>query len=123
MAAGAAMNKVPLDPPARRRPVECPVEAWLAFLGHRWNGLVLWHLQGGAKRHGELAVLLPGIAPKVLSERLSGLERRRLIRRSPVATFPRSVTYALSPAGKELVFILDRLEIWSRRNDQSDRRS
>lgn len=83
----------------------------------------LWHLQGGAKRHGELAALLPGIAPKVLSERLSGLEARRLIRRSPVATFPRSVTYALSPAGKELVAILDRLEMWSRRNDQSESRS
>jgi len=67
MAAGAAMKNVPLDPPARRRPVECPVEAWLAF--------------------------------------------------------PRSVAYALSPAGKELVSILDRHELWSRRNDQSDRRS
>ncbi|ODT16282.1 MAG: HxlR family transcriptional regulator [Kaistia sp. SCN 65-12] len=117
------MTRVPLDQPARRRPVECPVEAWLTFLGHRWNALVLWHLQGGAKRHGELAALLPDIAPKVLAERLSGLEERRLIRRSPVATFPRRVTYALSPAGKELVSILDRLEIWSRRNDQSESRS
>ena len=123
MTAGAAMTRVPLDRPARRRPVECPVEAWLAFLGHRWNALVLWHLQGGAKRHGELAALLPGIAPKVLSERLSGLEERRLIRRSPVATFPCGVTYARSPAGKELVSILDRLEMWSRRNDQSESRS
>ncbi len=123
MAAGAPVKKAPLDQPALRRPVECPVEAWLAFLGHRWNALILWHLQGGAKRHGELAALLPGIAPKVLSERLEGLEERALILRSPMATVPRGMTYALSPTGKELVFILDRLELWSRRNDQSDRRS
>jgi DNA-binding HxlR family transcriptional regulator len=123
MAAGAAMKRVPLDQPSRRRPVECPVEAWLAFLGHRWNALVLWHLQGGAKRHGELAALLPGIAPKVLSERLDGLEERGLISRSPIATFPRGVTYALTPRGNELVSILDRLELWSRRAVQSEARS
>lgn len=23
---------------------ECAVEAWLAFLGHRWNALILYHL-------------------------------------------------------------------------------
>ena len=123
MAAGAAVRRALLDRPARRRPSECPVEAWLAFLGHRWNALVLWHLQGGAKRHSELAALLPGIAPKVLSERLEGLEERGLISRSVLATFPRGVTYALSPIGQELVRILDQLEGWSRRNDQSDSRS
>lgn len=109
-------KKRDLDVPAQRRPDDCPVEAWLAFLGHRWNALVLWHLQGGARRHNELAVLLPGIAPKVLSERLEGLERRGLILRAPIAAFPRGVLYALSPASKELVGILDRLELWSRQS-------
>ena len=123
MAAGAAIKRVPLDQPARRRPVECPVEAWLGFLGHRWNALILWHLQGGSKRHSELAALLPGVAPKVLSERLDGLEERGLISRSPIATFPRGVTYALTPTGKELVRILDQLELWSRQSGQSDSRS
>lgn len=110
----AAARKGDLDVPARRRPDECPVEAWLAFLGHRWNALVLWHLQAGAKRHNELAALLAGVAPKVLSERLEGLERRGLIRRTPIATFPRGVAYSLSSAGGELVAILDRLELWAR---------
>lgn len=123
MAASTAVMRRPLDQPEPRHPTDCPVEVWLAFLGHRWNALVLWHLQGGAKRHSELAALLPGIAPKVLSERLDGLEERGLILRSPIATFPRGVTYALSPMGKELVRILDQLELWSRRRDQSESRS
>lgn len=66
MATGTAVMRGPLDQPEPRHPADCPVEAWLAFLGHRWNALVLWHLQGGAKRHNELAALLSGIAPKVL---------------------------------------------------------
>jgi DNA-binding HxlR family transcriptional regulator len=114
MASGAASETITLDQPSPRRPAECPVEDWLAFLGHRWNALVLWHLRGSPRRHGELADRLPGITPKVLAERLEGLERRGLVVRSPLATFPRGVRYALSPRGEELAAILDRIEVWSR---------
>ncbi|MDH7796181.1 MULTISPECIES: helix-turn-helix domain-containing protein [unclassified Beijerinckia] len=107
-----------LDRPEPRRPDNCPVEDWLAFLGHRWNALILWHLQGGAKRHGELSAVLPAIAPKVLTERLDGLEKRGLITRTALASFPRSVSYSLSAAGRDLVGILDQIELWSRRMPQ-----
>lgn len=105
---------MPRDEPSPRRPIECPVEDWLEFLGHRWNALVLWHLSTGAKRHGELVALLPGISPKVLAERLAGLEQRGLIEREALAVFPRTVGYRLTHRGRELVSILDRIEAWSR---------
>lgn len=104
-----------LDRPEPRRPDHCLVEDWLGFLGHRWNALILWHLQGGAKRHGELSALLPAIAPKVLTERLDGLETRGLIVRTATSSFPRSVSYSLSMAGRDLIGILDQIELWSRR--------
>ena len=103
-----------LDEPSPRRPTECPVEDWLAFLGHRWNALILWHLRDGAKRHGALMACLPDVTPKVLSERLLGLERRGLIVRAPHATFPRGVRYDLSPRGRRLIPILDQVELWSK---------
>lgn len=106
-----------LDPHELRRPLECPVEEWLSFLGHRWNALILWHLKDGAKRYGELARLLPGISAKVLSERLQQLEHRDLLVRSAASTFPRSVTYSLSRSGSELTHILDQVEVWARRPD------
>ncbi|MFS8607328.1 MAG: helix-turn-helix transcriptional regulator [Gammaproteobacteria bacterium] len=86
----------------------------MAFLGHRWTSLILWHLQNGPRRYGELEGLLPGITPKVLRERLDGLERRGLLRRRPLATHPRGVAYELSPPGVRLVKILDQLELWSK---------
>lgn len=76
--------------------------------------MILWHLQDGALRHGELAAQLPGIAPKVLAERLEGLEQRGLVQRAALATFPRGVLYGLSPRGEGLIAILDRIEAWSR---------
>lgn len=96
--------------PAPRRPDLCPVEDWLAFLGHRWNALVLWHLSAGTRRHGELMACLPGITAKVLSERLDGLMQRGLIERNAVSTFPRGVIYTLSEGGRQVVTILDRFE-------------
>lgn len=110
---------VSLDRPSPRHALDCPVEDWLAFLGHRWNASILWHLQGGSKRHAELAALLTGITPKVLTERLEGLEVRGLIVRLPIATFPRGVSYALSRRGEELIAILDRLELWSKEAEGS----
>lgn len=97
-----------------KRPDHCPVEAWLAFLGHRWNALLLWHLQGGPRRHQDLTDLLPGITPKVLSERLAGLQRRGLAVRDVTAGFPRKVHYRLTQRGRALVAVLDSLELWSR---------
>lgn len=116
----AAMERLALEEPSLRRPDECPVEDWLAFLGHRWNALILWHLESGPRRTGELADCLPGITPKVLAERLSGLESRGLVERTEIATFPRRVVYALSLRGGELVDILDRVEARSRRISDSD---
>lgn len=103
-----------LDRPEPRHAEDCPVEDWLAFLGHRWNALILWHLQGGIRRHGDLAGLLTGITPKVLSERLAGLEARGLVTRTEIAVFPRAVAYDLTPRGRDLVGILDRLELWTK---------
>jgi DNA-binding HxlR family transcriptional regulator len=102
------------DTPVRKHASDCPVEELLAFLGHRWNALILWHLQTGPKRHGELVERLAGVTPKVLTERLDGLEQRRIVSREILAGFPRRVLYALTPRGRSLVLVLDRLEAWSK---------
>lgn len=107
----ALMNQLELPEP--RHSLECPVENWLGFLGHRWNALVLWHLQDGIRRYSELAAMLPGVSPKVLSERLQGLEARGLLERCPIAVFPRGMGYRLTAPAKALVPILDQLEVWS----------
>lgn len=103
-----------LDTPSRRHARDCPVEDWLAFLGHRWNALILWQLQAAPLRHGALAEQLAGIAPKVLQERLTGLEQRGLLQRNTLAGFPRGVSYTLTERGRSLLRILDQLERWDK---------
>ncbi|AGU49871.1 transcriptional regulator, HxlR family [Variovorax paradoxus B4] len=103
-----------IDTPAAKHASECPVEEWLAFLGHCWNALILWHLQTGPKRHGELVGCLAGITPKVLTERLDGLEQRGLVSRELLASFPRGVLYTLSARGRSLALVLHQLEVWAK---------
>jgi DNA-binding HxlR family transcriptional regulator len=101
------------DVPSPRRPAECPVEDWLAFLGHRWNALVLWHLSTGSKRFSELTSLLPGITPKVMTERLDALVDRGLVARTQLSQFPRGSIYDLTNRGTRIVAILDQIETWA----------
>lgn len=103
-----------LDIPAPLHASECPVETWLAFLGHRWNALILWHLKVGPMRHGQLTEALVGVTPKVLAERLSALEEGGLILRRLGPGFPRTTTYALTDRGVSLVAVLDALEVWAK---------
>lgn len=95
------------------RPEACPVEDWLAFLGHRWNALILWHLRAAPLRHRELVAVLPQVTPKVLGERLAALKTRGLVARQRDAG-PGPHRYVLTPRGLGLLAVLDQLEWWAR---------
>jgi DNA-binding HxlR family transcriptional regulator len=90
---------------------ECSVETWLAFLGHRWNALVLYHLSLGPKRFGEILKCLPTLSPKVLAERLASLELHALV----ASDAQRG--YRLTRRAETLMPILHQLEVWSRSAD------
>lgn len=115
MTAALAFFTDPLDLPEPKLPSECPVETWLALLGHRWSALLLWHLQDGALRFRDLKERLPQITAKVLSERLETLRRNGLLVRSEARGFPVEVSYGLSESGRALMPILDEIERWARR--------
>lgn len=109
-----------IDTPVPVRPERCPVEDWLAFLGHRWNALVLWHLQQQPLQHRELLARLPGVTPKVLAARLKALSGRGLVEREAIAGFPPTVVYRLSPRGLRVIAILDQLELLAKVAAQED---
>jgi DNA-binding HxlR family transcriptional regulator len=100
---------------------ECPVDSLLNKIAGPWTTYILWLLrQNGVLRFGEFRAHMPGISPKVLTERLRRLEADGLVFRDQRPTIPPQVFYSLTPRGEELKEILDALGATAQRWAEED---
>jgi DNA-binding HxlR family transcriptional regulator len=88
---------------AREPTGACPADQLLRLLRERWKTRVI-HLLGerGSLRFGELRRLLPGISPKVLTQRLRELEADAIAWRQQDTAVPPRVTYGLTVMGDDV---------------------
>lgn len=92
--------------------LNCPVDATLRLIGGKYKSLILWHLTGGALRHGELQRLIPQATPKMLTQQLRELESDNLLSRTVYPVVPPKVEYALTDFGLSLKPILLAMYDW-----------
>ena len=90
----------------------CAVEVTLDFLDGKWKGVILFHLQSGTQRFGELRRRMPGVTQRMLTKQLRALEEDRLIIRKVYAEVPPRVEYCLSEIGESLRPVIDTLKAW-----------
>ena len=95
---------------------QCPVTATLQLIGGRWKTIILYCLTFGTKRFGEIAVRIPDISRKVLTEQLKELEADGLIMRKQYKEIPPRVEYSLTVMGKSLSPVIQELEKWGMSN-------
>jgi DNA-binding HxlR family transcriptional regulator len=95
---------------------KCPVTATLQLIGGRWKTIILYTLTTGTKRFGEIAVRIPDISRKVLTEQLKELEADGLILREQYKEIPPRVEYSLTDLGKSLSSVIRELEKWGMEN-------
>jgi len=95
---------------------QCPVTATLQLIGGRWKTIILYCLSSGTKRFGEIAVRIPDISRKVLTEQLKELEADGLIHREQYKEIPPRVEYSLTDLGKSLSSVIQELEKWGVEN-------
>lgn len=91
---------------------ECPVKLTARIIGGKWKPLILFYLEGGTRRFGELGTLIPGMTKKMLAQHLRELERDGLVRRKVYAVVPPKVEYTLTRHGKSLKPILKLMSAW-----------
>jgi Predicted transcriptional regulators len=94
----------------------CPVTATLEVIGGRWKTIILYCLSPGTKRFGEIAVRIPKISRKVLTEQLKELERDGLIVRQEFKEIPPRVEYTLTDLGRSLSPVFREIEAWGKEN-------
>ena len=90
----------------------CPVQAAANTIAGKWKVLIVWHLSFQPCRFSELRALLPGISEKVLTNQLKELARDLIVKRVDTKQIPPRVDYSLTPAGEELIAIMEAMCRW-----------
>lgn len=94
----------------------CAVDFAFQRIGGKYRGRILWYLNDQkVLRYGELKRLLKGITTKMLTQTLRELEHDGMVNRKVYLEVPPKVEYSLSPAGLELIPIIDHLRAWADR--------
>jgi DNA-binding HxlR family transcriptional regulator len=99
-----------------RRPgaYHCGIDAAMDVIGGKWKVLVLWALEEGPRRFGELRRMLDGVTEKVLASHLRELEEDGIVHREDFGEVPPRVEYSLTPLGRSLNEALVPLGAWGR---------
>ena len=104
----------------RRFDDACGLAHALELLGERWAMLVLRELAYGPRRFSDLKNDLSGISANVLTQRLTELEARGLVRKSKLPP-PASVqVYEATPWGLEVIPVIASLGRWAARSPLHD---
>jgi len=105
----------------------CPVAAFQKMISGKYKLRIVWDLQDGPKRYGEIrSGLLRGasgaeIAPRVLSRELKALTESGLIDRRDYGVVPPRVEYRLTRKGRSFVPVISAIRDWGARHlDQAD---
>jgi DNA-binding HxlR family transcriptional regulator len=99
---------------AHNDPTQCPVTTALSVIGGKWKVIILWHLQDGVKRFGELQRQVKGISQKMLTQELRDLEESGLVSRKVYPVVPPKVEYSLTDTGWSLKPVLEQLSAWGK---------
>ncbi|MET9915467.1 winged helix-turn-helix transcriptional regulator [Streptomyces sp. NPDC006435] len=96
-------------------PDVCGVAAAVAVIDGKWKTLLLWLLEAGPHRPGELRRKVPQISEKVLTQALREMESDGLVHREVYDVVPPKTVYSLTESGLELSLALAPLSDWGHR--------
>ncbi|GAA3247677.1 transcriptional regulator [Streptomyces lavendulae subsp. lavendulae] len=96
-------------------PNVCGVTAAIAVIDGKWKTALLWLLESGPRRPGELRRLLPGLTEKVLTQALREMETDGLVHREVHDVLPLKTEYSLTGFGRELSEALAPVSDWGHR--------
>jgi DNA-binding HxlR family transcriptional regulator len=96
-------------------PNVCGVTAAIAVIDGKWKSILLWILESGPHRPGELRRRLPGLTEKVLTQTLREMEADGLVSREVHDVLPLKTVYSLTAFGRELSEALAPLSDWGHR--------
>jgi DNA-binding HxlR family transcriptional regulator len=108
---------------ARSSGCGCPVAAFQKMISGKYKLRIMWDIQDGPKRYGEIrsgllrgAAGTPEIAPRVLSRELKALALFGLVDRKDYGVVPPKVEYRLTRKGRSFIPIIAAIRKWGARH-------
>ncbi len=96
------------------------MEVALEVISGKWKSTILWNLHLSEKiRFNEFFKIIPSITQKMLTQQLRKLEESNLVVRTVFPSTPPTVEYSLTPLAKEVMPILESLNLWGKKVIQS----
>lgn len=96
----------------------CGMALAIDVVGGKWRLHLMWVLDEGPQRFGQIRRVLDGVSEKVLTENLRHLEATGIVRREVYPEIPPRVEYSLTPLGRELAEALRPLGEWGDKHRQ-----
>ena len=94
----------------------CTLSVAMDLVGGKWKAVILYHLQEGSKRFGELHSHLRDATETILSRQLKQLEHSGLVSRRVYGSKPPMRSeYALTEFGRSFLPVLAALTEWGNR--------
>jgi len=94
----------------------CGLDVALRYIGGKWKPILLFHIQFGPRRFGELKRLVEGISEKVLIQQLKDFTEDGIVVRHDFREVPPKVEYTITDFGRTLADALQPLCEWGNVN-------
>ena len=105
---------------SRRYDDACGTAHALEVFGDRWALLIMRELMLGPRRFSQLRADLPGVSASILTQRLSDLERRQVLRKTKLPPPAATPVYELTEWGYEAEPITSAMGRWAARSPSHD---
>jgi DNA-binding HxlR family transcriptional regulator len=92
---------------------DCLSRQVLELIADEWTPLVIYALEEGTMRFGQLLKRIDGISKKMLTQTLRAMERNGLVQRVVYPVVPPVVEYSLTPLGRTLIEPVHALTAWA----------
>jgi DNA-binding HxlR family transcriptional regulator len=99
-----------------QQPYTCGLVPALEVIGGKWKALILWEMNTGPRRFGELKRRVVGISEKMLIQALRELETDGVVHREVFHEVPPRVEYSVTEFGATLNAALEPLCCWGERH-------
>lgn len=98
---------------------KCPYFTAQKLLSGKWSILIMYHLNEGTFRFGELQRRMGSITQATLTKQLRMLQEFGLVNRYVYSEIPPKVEYSLTDLGREFQPVLEQVRIWGEKYIES----